>query len=246
MSEWGLPQLRADRLATIIPAQVYGGGPVAEPATMLFIWHTASLNKARGMTVAFYVDDTRFEALWRTPRHYIALFLRHGIAALIEPDFSLWADAPLVEQLYNVFRMRTLGRVWQDAGLSVIPNLAWSDERSFPFCFTGIPSGAPVVACECRTAGGNDEDRRAFLRGLIEGVKQVKPQHVCIYGGKEHAFWLTDHLPKGPQYTLVASWTAVRRRRRATQERQTSERNQLNLFTGGEAWADVEAGAAPA
>jgi hypothetical protein len=189
--------------------------------------------------IGFYTDDTRFEALWRNPQHYTDRFLRHGIAALIEPDFSLWVDTPLVEQLFNVYRMRTLGRLWQEYGLSVIPNLTWSDERSFPFCFTGIPVGAPVVVCECRTPGSHDTDRRAFLVGLEQAVKKVQPATVCIYGGKEHAYWLTGNLPEGPQYTLLESWTSVRGKIRTTQARQEREKHQLTLF-GGEKWV-VEA-----
>jgi hypothetical protein len=147
----------------------------------------------------------------------------------------------LAEQLFNLYRMRTLGRLWQDTGVPVIPNLTWSDERSFPFCFTGIPVGAPVVACECRTAGSHDADRRAFLRGLQEAVRQVQPQHILIYGGQEHSFWLTGNLPKGPEYTLVGSWTSARGKIRAVQARRLKDRNQLNLFTGGvERWVEEE------
>jgi hypothetical protein len=203
MIDWGIPSLRSDRLATVIPSCVYAGGVVSDPAHALFIWRTVSLSRARGMTVGFYVWDERLEALWRHPERSTTRLLSAGVAAVIEPDFSLWTDRPLAEQLFNVYRMRTLGRLWQEAGLAVMPNLAWSDARSFSFCFSGIPAGAPVVACECRTPGSCDEDRRAFLRGLTEGVKQVQPENVLIYGGKEHSFWLTERLPKGPHYTLI-------------------------------------------
>ena len=235
--DWGIPAPRSDRLAGVIPTKVYAGGAIVDPEHPLFIWPTASLSKARGMVLGFYVDDERLEALWSRPRYYSALFLSHGIQALIEPDFSLWADAPLAEQLWNVYRMRTLGRLYQDHGLMVIPNLAWSDERSFSFCFQGIPVGAPVVACECRTPGGNDGDRRAFLRGLTEGVKEVQPQHVIIYGGQEHSFWLKERLPAGPTYTLLEAWTSARGKIRTTEERIVRAKNQLTF--GGDAWTDV-------
>jgi hypothetical protein len=184
MTDWGIPSLREDKLSTSIPTSTYAGGTVSDPAYTLFIWRTAALSTARGYVIGFYTDDVRFEALWRNPRQYIDLFLRHGIAALIEPDFSLWVDAPLVEQLWAIYRMRTLGRLWQEAGLSVIPNLAWSHARSFPFCFEGIPVGAPVVACEARTPGSHDEDRRAFLKGLEQAVKEVQLKNVLIQGAR--------------------------------------------------------------
>lgn len=234
MNIWGIPSLRPDRLSVCVPERVYAGGAVRDPAQTLFLWRTAALSQAQGMTVGFYVWDDRFKALWRNPERYTALFLQHQVAALMEPDFSLWADAPLVEQLWNTYRTRWLGRYWQEAGLNVIPSLNWSDARSYSFAFTGIPVGAPVVAVECRTAGQTDEDRRAFLAGLAEGVQQVQPQHVVIYGGKEHAFWLEGRLPGGPGYTLVESWNTARERQRKKER----DRYQLNLFPqGGTVWA---------
>jgi hypothetical protein len=242
---WGIPFLHPDRLATTIPTRVYAGGPVDTSAHSVFVWRTAGLSKARGMVLGFYVDDYRLEALWRHPERYTALFLRHGVLTAIEPDFSLWVDMPLAEQLYNIFRMRTLGRLWQDAGLPVIPNLTWSDERSFSFAFEGIPTHAPVVACECRTPGSNDVDRRRFLAGLEHAVKKTEPATVCIYGGEEHRYWLHDRLPFGPQYTLLSSFMTARGKIRAAQERQAREQNQPNLFTGGSSkWVEEEVVAA--
>jgi hypothetical protein len=245
-SLWDIPTLRSDRLACTTPLRTYAGGVVNDPTRTLFIFRTASLAKARGCVMGFYVDDYRLEALWRHPEHYVDLFLRHSVTSLIEPDFSLWTDEALIQQAYNVFRMRSLGRLWQDAGLSVIPNLTWSDERSFSFCFSGIPVGTPMVACECRTPGSNDEDRRAFLRGLTEGVRQIQPRNVLIYGGMAHCYWLTGNLPKEPDYTLLESWTSARGKIRARQAREVKAINQPQLFSigGTSQWAEEEAAAA--
>ncbi len=234
-----IPSLRADRLAAVVPSATYAGGSSADPAHTLFVYRSCALARARGGTLAFYVDDYRLDPLWRRPRHYTELFLHHGIAALIEPDFSLWTDDPLAVQVFNVYRTRALGRYWQDAGLPVIPSLGWSDERSFSFCFAGIPQEAPVVACECRTPGGNDEDRRAFLRGLAEGVRQVQPVHILVYGGYEHRFWLHDHLPPGPAYTMLPSWTHERHQIRRAEDRAQRERYQFRLFERGETLCSI-------
>jgi hypothetical protein len=53
MTDWGIPSLHLDRLATIIPTHVYAGGTVDDPAKTLFIWRTTRLSTARGMTVGF-------------------------------------------------------------------------------------------------------------------------------------------------------------------------------------------------
>jgi hypothetical protein len=221
---------------------VYAGGLVTDPSHTLFIWRTAAFSKARGCVVGFYRWDSFFEALWRSPQRYIDLFLQHEVTAVVEPDFSLWRDDPLIVHVYNVYRTRWMGRYWQEAGITVIPSLNWSDERSFSFAFSGIPQHAPVVAVECRTAGQTDGDRRAFLAGLSEGVRQVAPQKLIIYGGREHVFWLSSRLPEGPHYTLLESWTHCRDRTRTAERRQARARNQLRLFpTGGEQRWEAEA-----
>jgi hypothetical protein len=53
VTDWGIPSLHPDCLATIIPTHGYGGGVVSDPAHTLFIWRTARLSTARGMTVGF-------------------------------------------------------------------------------------------------------------------------------------------------------------------------------------------------
>jgi len=244
--DFGIPSLLPDQLATGLPTAVYAGGPVTDPTQTLFLWRTYSLTRARGMTVGFFVWDDKLEQLWRQPEKQTARLLAASVMAVIEPDFSLWADAPLAEQIWNVYRTRTLGRLWQERGLSVIPNLNWSGPESFNFCFQGIPFCAPVVACECRTAGQNERDRCAFLGGLWEGIHQREPAHVLIYGGVEHESWLAPQLPPGPRYTLLESWTRARGRLRRAAERQQRARNQLTLFptTGEELWADEAQAAA--
>jgi hypothetical protein len=179
---WGIPRLKNDMLCQSVPDEV-------------FLWRTKKLSAARGCTVAFYVDDYRLDPLWRRPEHYAKRLLDCGINTVIEVDFSTWRDDPLIVQAYNVYRMRALSRCWQSYGIRIIPNLAWADERSYAFCFEGIPIGAPVVACECRTAGQTDADRRMFLKGLSEAVRQVRPECIIVYGGTTHRFWLEDRLP---------------------------------------------------
>jgi len=246
--DFGIPSLLPDKLATVTPTAVYAGGPVTNPSNTLFVWRTCRFPaEARGGELAFYTDDYRFECLWNRPIFYAEQFARFGWGAIVEPDFSTWIDAPLAEQLWNTYRTRTLGRLWQEAGLQVIPSLNWADERSFSFAFSGIPQHAPVVACEARTAGGNDGDRRRFLAGLAEGVRQVQPQHVLMYGGKEHAFWLESRLPPGSHYTLLESWTHARDRARRRETIRQKNRHQPILFpTGGDSWADEDRAAAAA
>ena len=235
VNEWGIPNLRSDRLSEVIPSRVYGGGPIANPTATLFLWRSTAIAKAQGGVLAFYLDDGRSDAIWHLPARYAKQFKECGITALVEVDFSLGRDRPKAEQVFNVHRTRTVSRVFQGYDLHIIPTLKWAGRESFEFCFQGVPVGAPVAAVECRTAGSTEADRRHFLTGLHEAVRQTQPKHICLYGGAEHSFWLQGNLPEGPRYTLLESFMTARSRLCKAQEREEArERNQPGLFpTGG-------------
>jgi hypothetical protein len=238
---WDIPSLHPDRLATTLPTRVYGGGVVESPTETLFLWRSCATEKAQGGALAFFLDDGRLEPLWARPERYTEQFVRSGIRALVEVDFSLWVNDPLPVQLFNVYRQRSLARQWQEAGLLVAPCLNWSDERSFEFCFQGVPVNCPLAFTECRTPSGSEEDRRAFLCGLHEAVRQLRPRTLVIYGGLLHEWWIRRDLPAGDtDFVFLESWTDARRRERARQEREVREHNQLQLFpTGGSSqWAE--------
>jgi Domain of unknown function (DUF4417) len=241
-NHYGITNLEEGLLSTVIPRRTHGGGPLVDPQRTLFLWRSCGTKAAQGGTLSFFLSDNRLEPLWARPSFYALQFVRDGVLSLVEPDFSVWVDDPIETQLFNTKRKRIVARQWQEHGLRVVPNLNWSDDRSYPFAFAGIPQHAPIVACECRTAGSNDTDRRAFLAGLAEGVRQLEPQSVLVYGGTANKFWLDGNLPQGPVYHLIDSWTDSRGRIRKAQEREVREQNQLTLFsTGGEQWAEEEA-----
>ena len=105
MTDWGIPELRADRLSPLVPARVYAGGLVEDPLHTLFLWRTYSIIQARGMTLAFYVWDDKLERLWLNPARQTDQFLTARVAALIEPDFSLWTEVLCyVTPLWSSFR----------------------------------------------------------------------------------------------------------------------------------------------
>jgi hypothetical protein len=237
-NHFGVTSLDENQLSTLIPTTTFGGGTVVNPAKTLIIWRTTSTERAKGAVLGFFVDDARLAPLLEHTEKYAIQFARAGVGAIIEPDFSMWSDMSEAEQLLSVRQKKIVSRIFQSAGLKIIPNLNWSNEESFPFAFAGVPVGAPVVACECRTAGSCDADRRAFLAGLTQAVRVVQPKNLVVYGGSAHKFWLDGNLPQGPVYHLVDSWTDSRGRIRKTEKRQLREKNQLKLFGGGSPWVE--------
>lgn len=130
--------------------------------------------------VHFYLDDERFERLWRRPGDYLRRL--SAFQGVISPDYSLYRDLPLAMQLWNTYRGRAIGYWLARQGIDVIPNVRWSDERSYAFCFDGIQPGTPVAVgtygCIRRAV-----DRLFFRKGLEAMLDRLKPSVVIVYGG---------------------------------------------------------------
>lgn len=103
--------------------------------------------------VVFYEHDNKFADLIRNPDRYIIDLSR--FAGIFSPDNSLYRDIPLACQICNIYRNRLIGSYFQRQGISVIPNLRWSDKRTYSdelFGETIAFSSAPkysIVAVGC-------------------------------------------------------------------------------------------------
>jgi hypothetical protein len=165
---WGLPDLRSDRLADVVPTGTWTGE--GDPAGLLVPFRSAATSRLRGAILCFYVPDWRFESVWAQAVRTVSTLHAAGLAAVVAPDFSMWRDDPLCVQLWNLYRSRWVARYWQEAGINVIPNLQFADHRTHEFAFAGMPTHAPVMAVECRTlaresAADLGGRRRARARG---------------------------------------------------------------------------------
>lgn len=136
-----------------------------------------SLNK--NCFVHFYEDDIRFERVWNNPERYLKILKQYD--GVISPDFSLYRDMPLVMQQWNVYRNRAIGTWLQSNGIKVIPNIRFSDERSFDFCCLGVEKGS-VMAIGSHGTLKNKNDRTLFENGLEYVIKTISPSAIVVYG----------------------------------------------------------------
>lgn len=129
--------------------------------------------------VHFCIDDYQFERVWRSPQNYIELLRKFD--CVVCPDFSIYTDMPLPMKLWNIYRSRALGYWWQQQGLTVIPNVTWSDESSFCYCFDGIPKGGTVfVSMVGMTSDG--ETRDSVVADFPLMLKKTKPSRILLLG----------------------------------------------------------------
>lgn len=137
--------------------------------------HTNNYNQ----WVVFYQEDEKFTSVWNNPRKYLSLFKKFN--GVISPDYSLYRNMPLSLQIYSTMQGRLLARWWQTEGINVIPNIRFSDFRSYDFCFDGIEKNS-TVAVSTLGCIKKKEDRMHFDEGIAEMVHILNPKNIVVYG----------------------------------------------------------------
>lgn len=120
--------------------------------------------------VSTFVDDYILERFWNKPLLYIERFKQAAI--VFSPDFSLLIGMPKPMQMWNVYRNRLVGYIWQKAGLNVVPTISWSDENSFEYCFESVKKGSAVAVSNC---GGEKE---CFDNGFEAMQRAIEPSRI--------------------------------------------------------------------
>jgi hypothetical protein len=142
--------------------------------------------------VHFFLDDYRFETVWARPLRALEHLSKYHI--LLTPDFSLYADWPLVMQQWNVYRSRWCGRYWQELGYQVISTVSWSTPESFEFCFEGLPRNSVVAVSALGVKVGEPAQRDGFMAGFREMVARLAPSRVLAYGGLPDEAYTLAHI----------------------------------------------------
>ena len=137
----------------------------------------SSANKRR--YVHFYQHDKEFSVVLTATRRYIDLMKQYD--GVITPDCSmLIRQSPCLQQT-NTYMNRAVGFYLQKNGIPVIPNIRWSDESSFEYCFLGVPKGSMVCVSThgCLKSG---EQKRMFKLGMEAMLDVIQPPTVLVHG----------------------------------------------------------------
>lgn len=126
----------------------------------------------------FYLDDYQFERVWREPDTYVPILKKFN--AVIGADFSMFENFPYPQQIYNNWRNKVLMAYWQSQGVNVIPNIQWSNEKSFDYCFDGYSPGGLVAVS---SVGCRDKHaKELFMKGYTKMTQQLHPDKVILIG----------------------------------------------------------------
>ena len=131
--------------------------------------------------VHFFVDDYQMTRCWNNPQKYAEKLSQFD--CVLTPDFSLYLDMPIALMIYNTYRSRLCGQIWQDMGMKIIPTVSWAEENSYDFCFEGLPENSTLAVSTI----GVKQDENAFVvwkNGMDELIKRKKPKTLLVYGGE--------------------------------------------------------------
>lgn len=156
-----IPVLRLDRQAgfLVVPLSAYGTG--------------RKMTNAK--TIHFYVDDYRFDALWKFPARLLATKAK----AIIEPNFSTFDTMPLSLGLQFIYKKRWLARYYQENGFEVYADLNVSS-KFYEYNRMGIPQGYNAFA----TRGYfRMIDRLDAELKIAQSISGRETPNMIVYGG---------------------------------------------------------------
>jgi len=173
-NDWGIPTLRADLCSDALDLPVVQWGTRCRKAYMNGTW-------------SFYVDDYRFNYLWRDS----STVMKSGCINVIEPNFSIFNYTAPAEAMYQIYKKRYLARTWQEmAGIKVIVDMNVPLEFQ-EMNLLGVPRGWRSYA----TRGYTDrlEDLEEEYRIAKNHAESDYIQFVVYGGGNRVKQWTKEH-----------------------------------------------------
>jgi hypothetical protein len=162
---YDIPTLKMELMGTFpeLPVKPYGAD---------------SRQKGGVGTYHFYVDDYRFEAIWKNPSN----ILQSDCTTIFEPNLSLFDTTPISYGLFLIYKKRWISRFFQEEGIKVYADLNVA-KKFQEYNIMGIPDGYNAF-CTRGYSG-----RLSYLIEELEIAKKIsglkEPNFVIYGGGKE-------------------------------------------------------------
>ena len=165
-------------------------------------------SRNKNQWIHFYSHDRNFECLWRTPERYLSAL--QSFQGVITPDYSLYREMPLAMQIWNTYRNRAIAFWMQKNNIPIIPNIRWSDERTYSFAFEGIPRNSVVAVSACGCIR-KPLDRLYFKKGLTEMITVLQPSAIVAYSSAPKTVFDEVHANGIPVFLIENYQKTVRK-----------------------------------
>lgn len=129
--------------------------------------------------VHFFEIDEKILPFARCPKRYYPRLCQ--FEGIIGTDFSVYRNMPYSKQIGEMYNNRALSFWLQKRGISVIPNVRYGDERTYEFCFEGLPKNS-VISIGTHGCTKSRDYINYHIKGVKETIKQLKPEIILFYG----------------------------------------------------------------
>lgn len=140
-------------------------------------WGANSRLRKDVTTYHFYVDDYRFEALFKDP----IKLMTSGCKAVVEPNCSCHDQTPIAWGIQLIYKKRWLSRYFQECGIKVYADLNVS-HKFIEYNKMGIPKG--YNAFFTRGLDGWMESLKSDLQ-VAQEISGLEKPNLIVYGGGE-------------------------------------------------------------
>lgn len=129
--------------------------------------------------IHFYQHDKEFSRVLTATKRYLDMMKLYD--GVITPDCTMGINqAPCLLQA-NTYMNRAVGFYLQKNGIPVIPNIRWSDESSFAYCFLGVHPGS-IVSVSTHGCIREKQQRQMFRIGVEAMLDTLDPKAVLVHG----------------------------------------------------------------
>ena len=129
--------------------------------------------------IHFYIHDKVFQTFIANVKNYLHLLSQYD--GVITPDCSIAIGQQSYLPMTHTYFNRAVGAYLQKYGISVIPNVRWGDEKTYSFCFNGIPKHS-IVAISTHGCIKTNTQKLIFRNGLAKMIEILAPTDVLVYG----------------------------------------------------------------
>lgn len=130
---------------------------------------------------SFYVEDHRFKPLLKNSKKALKVLHSLNFKYIIQPDYSVYYDLPLIDQIYRVYVGKRIAHVWAENGFKVIPNLTLGCKELLPFSTFGIEVGSSF-AVQIQANDNSKEQDLVDEYTIKSAISIIKPNTVLVYG----------------------------------------------------------------
>jgi hypothetical protein len=186
-NKYDIPKLREDRCLKNVPNNITIDIASKKGATgnlVLFSRRNYYKGDKPQALLCFYEWDEKFDVFWRDTKRIAEEILKDNWFGVITPNWSLYRSDPIAFQIFNTFRSRYVGRYLQELDIKVIPDVNFSDERSYEFCLMGIPKNLDYISIQGQTLK-TDIDYHYFQKGVEFILENLTPKNVLVYTASE-------------------------------------------------------------